>query len=85
VCVVKDQLLIRAELIDRGAAAFALKELLNLAVSSGENGGFSSGGNIDRIVNAAFGACGVESVDQLFRPDSGDRNDEICYADESRV
>ena len=84
VCVVKDQLLIGAELIDRRAAAFALKEFLNLAVSSGKHGSFSSGGNVDRIVNAAFGARGVEGVDQLFRFDSGDRDDEICCADEVR-
>jgi len=33
-------------------------------------------------VHSAFGACGVEGVDQLFRPDSGDGNDEMCRADE---
>lgn len=82
--VVKDQFLVGAELINGCAAAFALKELLNLAVSSSQDGSFSSSGNVNRVVNAAFGARGVEGVDQLFRPDSGDRNDEICCADESR-
>ena len=79
--IVKDQFLVGAELIDRRAAAFALKELLNFAVSSSQDGSFSSSGNVNRIVNAAFRARGVEGVDQLFRPDSGDRNDEICCAD----
>lgn len=82
--VVKDQFLVGAELIDRRAAAFALKEFLNLAVSSGKHGSFGGGGYVDRIVNAAFGACGVEGIDQLFRFDAGDGDDEICCADESR-
>ena len=82
--VIKDQLLIGAELIDRCTAAFALKELLNLAVSGGKDGSFSSSGDVDRIVNTAFGARGVKGVDQLFRFDSSDRNDEIYCADEVR-
>ena len=48
--VVKDELLIGAELIDRGAAAFALKELLNLAVSGSKHGSFSSGWDVDCVV-----------------------------------
>ena len=55
-----------------------------IAVSSGKDGSFSSCGNVDRVVNAAFGACVGEGVDQLFRSDSGDRNDEICYTDKGR-
>ena len=82
--VVEDQFLIGAELIDRRAAAFALKELLNLAVSGGKDGSFSSSGDVDRVVNTAFGARGVKGVDELFRTDSGDRNDEICCSDEVR-
>ena len=82
--VVEDQFLIGAELIDGRAAAFALKELLNLAVSGGKDGSFSSGGDVDRVVNTAFGTRGVKGVDQLFRPDSGDRDDEICCAYEVR-
>ena len=80
--VVEDHFLIRTELIDRRAAAFALKELLNLAVSSGKDWSFSRSGNVDGVVHAAFGARRVEGVDQLFRSDSGDRDDEICCADE---
>src|SRR5215475_7701009 len=62
--VVEDQFLIGAELIDRRAAAFAMEELLNLAVGGSKYGCFSGGGNVDRIVNAAFGTRGVEGVDQ---------------------
>jgi len=84
VCVVEDQFLIGAELIDGRAAAFALKKLLNLAISSSQDGGFSSSGNVDRIVDAAFGARGVKGVDQLFRPHACDRDNEICCADKGR-
>lgn len=82
--VVKDQFLIGTELIDRRAAAFALKEPLNLAVTSGKDGSFSGCGNIDGIVYAAFGTCGVKGVDQLFRSDAGNWDDEICCADKVR-
>src|ERR1043166_6926344 len=82
--VVKDQFLIDAELINRGAAAFALKEFQNLAAGSGEHGRFSSGGNIDRIVYATFRPRVVEGIEQLFGFDSGDGNDEIHRADKVR-
>ena len=75
--VVEDHFLIGADLIDRRATAFALEELLNLAVSSGKDGSFGRSGNVDRIVNAALGARGVEGIDQLFRPDTGDGNNKI--------
>lgn len=81
VCVVEDHFLIGTELIDGRAAAFALKELLNLAVGGGEDGSFSGCGNVDGIVYAAFRARGVEGVDQLVRSNSGNRDDEICCAD----
>ena len=79
--VVKDHFLIGADLIDRRATAFALEELLNLAVSSGKDGSFGRSGNVDRIVNAALGARGVEGIDQLIWSNSRDRNDEICCSD----
>ena len=82
VCVVEDQFFVGAELIDGRTAAFALKEFLNLAVCCGKYGSFSSGGNVDGVVNAAFRARCVKGVDELFRADSGDRDNEICRADE---
>jgi len=84
VCVIKDHFLIGAELVNRRAAAFTLEEFLNFAICCRKDGSFSSSGNVDRIVNAALGARGVEGVDQLIRSNSGDRDDEICCADEVR-
>jgi hypothetical protein len=85
VSVVKDQILVRVELIDRGATAFALKELDDLAICGSEYGSFSRRHNVDCVVYAAFGACVVKSVNQLFWFNSGNRNDEIHRADKIRA
>ncbi len=73
--VIKNEFLIGAELIDRSAAAFALEELQNFAVSGGENGRFRGRGDVDRIVRTAFRSRIREGVEQLFGTDTGDGDD----------
>src|ERR1043165_5226927 len=55
--VIVDELLVRGELIDRGAAAFALKEFDDLAVGSGDDGSFRRSDYIDGVVRSAFRSC----------------------------
>ena len=80
--VIKDQILVCVELIDRCATFLALEELNDLAVCGSQDGSFSRRHNVDRVMYAAFGACVVESVDQLFWFNSGNGDDEIRAADE---
>ena len=85
VSVVEDQILVSIELIDRDAAAFALKELDDLAICGSEYGSFSRRHDIDCVVYATFRARIVVSVDQLFRFDSGNGNDEVYCAEKIRI
>src|SRR6185503_9348866 len=67
VCVIENEIPVCVELINRRAAALAVKEFENLAVCGGEYGCFSGCHYIDRVVHTAFGAGVVEGVDELVR------------------
>ena len=82
VSVVKDELPVSAELIDRGPTALAVEEFENLAVGRGQYGCFGGGHYVYRVVNAPFRACIVEGVDKLVRPHTSDRDDQVYLTDE---
>ena len=84
VSVVKDQLLVRIELIDRGAAAFALKEFHDVTICCRQDRRACGRRNVDRVMHAAFGSCLVEGVYQLVWSDAGNGNDQLYFAHKIR-
>jgi hypothetical protein len=83
VSVVKDQLLVSAELVDGCAPTLALEESNNLAVGRGEDWSSRGGRNIYGVMHAPFRARIGEGVMQLVWLHSGDWNDQFQFPDEA--
>ena len=81
--VVKDQLLVSAELVDGCAATLALEESNNLAVGRGEDWGSKGGRDIYSVMHAPFRARLGKGVIQLVWSHSGDWNDQFQFPDEA--
>jgi len=81
--VVKDQLLVSAELVDGCAASLALEESNYLAVGRGEDGGSRGSRDIYSVMHASFGARIGKGVNQLVWSHSGDWNDQFQVPDEA--
>ncbi len=81
--VVEHELLVGAELIDRGAAAFALEEFDDFAVGGRDDSSACGRGNIDRVVDARLRTRVGKRVRQLIRSDANDRNDQFQSSDKT--
>ena len=83
VSVVKDQLLVSAELVDGCAATLALEESNNFAVGRGEDWGSRGSRDIYSVMHASFGTRIGKGVNQLVWWHSGDWNDQFQVPDEA--
>lgn len=83
VSIVKNQLLVGAELVDRGAAAFTLEQLGDLSIRGCQHRCARWRRNIYRVVSATFRSCVGKRVQQLVWFDAGNRNYEFKCADKT--
>ena len=81
--IVKHQLLVRAELIDCGSAAFALEKFYDLAVGSGHDWSSRGSEDIDCVVDTSFGARIRKRVLQLVNSHSNNWNNKLQRADKT--
>src|SRR6185503_9430831 len=84
-CVIINQLLIDARLVDGRAAAIALEQTNNLAICYSINWGSQRCRYIDRIVYASFRTGIRKSVEQLLRSDACDGNDKFHLSSKSNL
>jgi hypothetical protein len=81
--VVKDQLLVRAELVDGCPTSLTLEKPNNLTVGRGEDRGSKGGWNIYSVVHASFGTRICKGVGQLLWPYAGDWDDQFQIPDKA--
>ena len=83
VSVVKDELLVGAELIDCRSTAFTLEKSYNFSVAGRHDRSSNWGHNIDCVMGTSFQAPIRKRVLQLFRPHSRHGNNELQCANET--